>query len=153
MKYKALTLEQLSSLEKEFVDFLVLNGIVGSDWVRMKESDKEAAEQMTELFSDVVWEGILRKTQYLDFRSPHSVKCFQCLADQIVLVGMDSEELDLLSDADFAQIQSGAAAQKVKVYTTSKTYSKDRELELWDMLCWGCEISDGDLFKQLCLLV
>jgi len=149
-KYKALNIEELESLEKEFVDFLVLNGIMHDDWVKMKEEDPTAAQKMTELFSDVVWESILRNAKFLDFRSPNSIKCFQCLADKIVLVGVDSTDTDMSKEA-FAKLSTADYPDDVVAFTTEKEYGKVRELELFDMLEWGCEISDGTLFKQLCL--
>ena len=36
VKYRALTHEELESMEKEFIDFLVLNGITGEDWEKLK---------------------------------------------------------------------------------------------------------------------
>jgi len=150
-KYTALTTDQLQSLEKEFVDFLVLNGITSEDWVKMKATDAEAATEMTELFSDVVWEGILRKAKYLCHSSAGSIKCFQCLPDQMVLVGMDSSTVDLLTELH--QVTNGPRASEVEVYTTTKAYSTTREQELFTMIKQGCEISDGELFKALCLLL
>lgn len=150
LKYKALNLEELESLEKEFVDFLVLNGIMHDDWIKMKDEDPSAAQKMTELFSDVVWESILRKAKHLDFRSPHSIKCFQCLDQKIILVGMDSQNTDM-STNQFALMHSKDYPDDIEIYTTEKAYAKTRELEIFDMLNWGCEISDGSLFKQLCL--
>lgn len=151
-KYRPLTIEELKPLEKEFVDFLVLNGIAGDDWLKMKDLDPEAASEMTALFSDVVWEGILRNIKYLDFKSSESIKCFQCLPEKIIMVSLDSESLDLTS-ADFELIKSGEKADQAQVYTASKAYSKAREEELYEMLGWGCERSEGDLFKSLCLLL
>ena len=150
LKYRALNIEELESLEKEFVDFLVLNGIMHDDWVKMKDEDTAAAQKMTELFSDVVWESILRKTKYLDFRSAHSVKCFHCLEDNIVLVGVDSTDTDMSTTA-FVKLQTMDYPDDVQAFTTEKKYGKLRELEIFDMLDWGCEISDGKLFKELCL--
>lgn len=149
-KYKALTLTELESLEKEFVEFLVINGITGPDWAKIKEDDPVQAQKMTELFSDVVWESILRNTQYLDFRSPHSIKCFHCLADKIVLVGVDSSSTDMSLPA-FTQLKSDDYPDDLELYTTEKKYKGNRERELFDMLEWGCEISDGSLYKKLCL--
>lgn len=149
-KYRTLSIEELESLEKEFIQFLVLNGIVGDDWVKMKENEPSSAQKMTELFSDVVWESMLRKTQYLDFKSPNSVKCFHCQEDKIVLVAMDSDHTDL-SQEDFLKLNRGQYPDDIKVYTTSKDYSKFRELEIFDMINWGCHISDGNLYKMLCL--
>jgi len=150
-KYRPLTSEELHALEKEFVDFLVLNGITGDDWVKMKEQSPESATEMTELFADVVWEGILRKAQYLMHRSSSSIKCFQCLSDQIVLVAMDSRTVDLIHDFD--SVSSGQRASEVKVYTTTKAYNTTREEELFSMISNGCEITEGQLFKKLCMLL
>lgn len=149
-KYRALDLVELESLEKEFVDFLVLNGIMHDDWIKMKNEDPAAAQKMTELFSDVVWESILRKAKHLDFRSSHSIKCFQCLDEKIVLVGIDSKDTDM-STEKFAQMKTQDYPDDIEVYTTEKKYAKNREQEIFDMINWGCEISDGQLFKKLCL--
>lgn len=149
-KYSLLTTEELKSLEKEFIDFLVVNGITGDDWVKLKEKNPEKASKMTETFSDVVWESILRKTMYLEHYSTRSIKCFQCLADTVVLVGMDSEITDL-TETDFHLLTPQEYPEDVKVYTTEKSYSKIREQELFDMLNWGCLRSDGSLFKSICL--
>lgn len=149
-KYKALNIEELESLEKEFVDFLVLNGIMHDDWIKMKNEDPVAAQKMTELFSDVVWESILRNAKHLDFRSAHSIKCFQCLDDKIVLVGVDSTETDMSTDA-FTKLKTQDYPDDVVAFTTEKKYNKVRELEIFDMLNWGCVFSEGQLFKELCL--
>ena len=149
-KYKALSLEELQSLEKEFVEFLVINGMMQDDWVKMKNEDPSGAQKMTELFSDVVWESILRNTKYLDFRSAHSIKCFQCLEEKIILVGVDSTETDM-STSTFANLKTQDYPDDVVAFTTEKKYSKLRELELFEMLDWGCQISEGKLFKELCL--
>lgn len=149
-KYRALNIEELESLEKEFVDFLVLNGIMHDDWTQMKDEDPLASQKMTELFSDVVWESILRNTKFLDFRSANSIKCFQCLKDRIVLVGVDSTETDM-SIQSFGELKTQDYPDDVVAFTSEKEYSKLRELEIFDMINWGCEISDGNMFKQLCL--
>ena len=77
----------------------------------------------------------------------------QCLADKIVLVGLDvSNPINLLDVKQFQQILDQSPSD-VKVYNTEKKYSKTRELELFDMIDKGCEISDGILFKNLCLVL
>ncbi len=154
MKYRLLTLPELEELEKEFVDYLVVNGITVDDWVKMKAEEVEKADQIIELFSDVVFEGVMRKVKFLDVVTPKSIKTFQCLSDQMVLVGLDTSEH---SSIDFttqplAAVQEHAAEQ-LSVYTSEKTYSKDRELELFYMTQHGATISDGTYFKALCLLL
>lgn len=151
-KYRILTSEELNELEKEFVDFLVLNGITADQWVRIKNEDNPSAEDMITLFSDVVMEGVIRQIQFLEIRSKNDIKTFQCLEDKIVLVGMkcDSPEVNF-EDDKFLQQALIEPPRGIQIYTTEKTYKSDRQLELFEMTQNGCEISDGKLFKALCL--
>ncbi|HSY62293.1 MAG TPA: DUF6495 family protein [Cytophaga sp.] len=151
--YRLLTLEELTELEKEFVEYLVLNGITAEDWVKMKAEDKEGAERIIELFSDVVFEGIMRNVIFLEYRAENFVHTFQCLADKLVLVAMESEDDSAINFLDPAFIEASTTnpPDKLIVRTTSKPYSKTRERELFDMIQAGCTISDGGLFKALCL--
>ena len=92
MKYRRLSTKELNELEKEFIDFLIVNGITADVWVDLKAEDKVKTDSIIDSFSDVVFEGVLRKVKYLDFITPTSVKCFQCLENEMVLVGLDSEK-------------------------------------------------------------
>lgn len=38
MKYRRLTAEELSGLEKEFVHYLIINGIDAQEWEKLKAS-------------------------------------------------------------------------------------------------------------------
>ncbi len=151
--YRLLTIEELTELEKEFIEYLVLNGITAEDWVKMKAEDKAGTERVIELFSDVVFEGILRKVNYLEYRAENFVHAFQTLPDKLVLVAMESEDEENVNFLDNAFIQEATINPPEKLYvrTSSKPYSKRRELELFDMIQAGCTISDGGLFKALCL--
>ena len=151
-QYRILTQQELLSLEKEFVEFLVVNGITAPDWEQMKTDNPAKANKLLDLFSDVVFEGIFRKVQYLDFRSPDKLMSFQCLAEKMVLVCMESTAGgDLMDSAFYAQAMTGKV-EGLKVFTTEKPYSKKRELELFEMTEQGCEISkSGKLFKTICL--
>lgn len=150
-KYQRLTSEELQSLEKEFVNFMVLNGITGEDWIRMKNEEPEKSDEMIDIFSDMIWESTLQNMVYLDHVTKHSIKCFFCSAEKIMLVGMDSSETDL-TQLDLDGIRTGEVLPSdIKVYTTDKSYAKKREEEIYDMLGWGCQRSDGQLYKTICL--
>lgn len=144
-------MEELHSLEKEFVDFLVVNGIMADDWEKMKLNETSKSSEIITLFSDVILEGILRKTVFLEFRDAFTVKAFHCLTDKIILVGIDGTE-----DFDFTKPENMERAianppKGMKVYTSEKSYNKSREKELFDMIQSGCHISDGQTYKALCL--
>lgn len=153
MKYRRLTIKELQELEDEFVKYLVINSITADDWVEIKENEPEKAERLIELFSDAVFERILRNINFLDYRGKKELYSYQCLQDKMVLIGMTTgagSEADF-SDPEFLKKAAGQAPENVKVFTTEKIYSGNRETELFDMLQKGCEISDGKLFKTLCL--
>lgn len=152
-KYRKLTLEELQHLEKEFVDYLVINGITADEWVKIKDEEKDKSERIIDLFSDVVFENILRKIQYLEFRGINEIYAYQCLADKIVMVGLTADaqgNIDF-SDEEILKKAVNQPDNSIKIFTTDKTYHKARETEIFNMLQAGCEISDGKLFKLLCL--
>jgi hypothetical protein len=149
VKYRKLSKDELNEFEKEFINFLVVNGVTADDWVNIKANQKEKAEGIIHKFSDVIFESILRKTNYLEFISPKSIKCFQCLKDDIVLIGIDApndSKIDFTKkiNEDFGDLE---------VYTSTKKYKKQRELEMFDLINAGAQISDGKLYKKLCLIL
>ncbi|RED92051.1 DUF6495 family protein [Marinoscillum furvescens] len=151
-KYRNLTSDELKNLEKEFVDYLIVNGITADDWVRLKEQELDKAEDIITLFSDVVFEGVLRKVQYLEHRSSTDIKAFQCLQDKIILMGMSAESHDVdFTARDFWEKAKEEAPDGVQVYTTEKAYGKTREMELFEMIENGCAISEGQSFKAISL--
>lgn len=152
-KYRLLSLQELQELEKEFINFLILNGIDAHDWLRIKNEDIASAENMIEQFSDMVFERIMSKVDFLEFREEKEIKIFQCLRDKMVLVAMIAPSSDEVNFTDSAFIQTAAQNPpgSLKVYTLVKPYSKQREVELFEMINSGCTITDGKLFKTLCL--
>jgi hypothetical protein len=129
MKYERISNIELEKMEKEFIDFLVVNGITASDWVSIKENEPLTADEIINQFSDVVWESILRSTKYLDKIENDISYFFKCDTEEISLILIDK-------------------LNKNKK-TTTKKYSKTREQEMFDMILSGCVISDGKNFKEL----
>lgn len=151
-KYRELTPAELNELEKEFVDYLIVNGITADAWVRIKEEEQEKAEDIVTLFSDVILEGVLRKIRFLEHRTKNDIKVFQCLDKKMVLVGMTSINDDVdFTDPDFFEKACINPPEGVKVYTAEKVYTKERELELFGMIQDGCSISNGQSFKAISL--
>ena len=148
-KYRLLSHEELESMEVDFVKFLVLNGIVADDWTKLKENDPDSAEGIISSFSDVVFEQILRKTDYIEFIDDHDIFCVQCLEDKMTLVGAKSDGAVNFKTSD----PSSIVKEGVKVFTTEKPYNGDRQKEIFDMLENGYQISEGVLFKKLCLVL
>lgn len=152
-EYRRLSQEELHELQKEFIEYLVINGITAEDWEQMKTSDLPKAEKVIDLFSDVVFESILRKITFLEYRDKTSLRVFQCLNEKLVVVSMEasgSKEADF-TDASYIQKAMVETSDSFRVYTTEKLYGRKREAELFEMLQTGCVITDDRLFKTLCL--
>jgi len=125
----------------------VLNGLTSDDWLAIKEQDVDQANGIIDAFSDVVFEKILRTNMFLDFISSKEICSIQFLKDKEVLVGAkapDGQPFD--TSAPLAQHMDG-----VQVFTLEKPYQKERELAMFDYLKMSWTLSDGRLFKQLCL--
>ncbi|MFK8039187.1 MAG: DUF6495 family protein [Crocinitomicaceae bacterium] len=155
MKYRTLSNPELEEFEKEFISFLVINGIEAKDWQKIKESDKEKTKIIIEQFSDVIFENILRKNMFLEFISSQSIKCFQCLKDEIVLVGIDAKsnsKINFLGEQSMDSIIINQA-KHIEVYHSKKKYTKLREEEMFSLLSSGAKLSKGKLFKQISLLL
>ena len=149
-KYRLLTPEELKGLEKDFVDYLVVNGIVADDWVKMKNEDPAAAQKVIDLFSDVVFEKILRGIEFLEIYEKQRVRTFKCAADEIHMITMEAE--NALADFTNPSYISSAMANPpddLLVYQTEKPYNKERELEIFDMIENGCLVSNGNLYNAL----
>ena len=67
-KYKCLTADELQNLEKEFINFLASAQITGSDWEKMKKDEVEKVEELIAVFSDLVYEKVLSKIKFLEYR-------------------------------------------------------------------------------------
>ncbi len=152
-KYRLLTTEELATLEKEFIDFLVVNGITAPDWKEMKEQRPEDAEQMLVLFSDVVFEGIMRKTQFLEYWEPSGIKTFHCLQEEVVLVGVEAKPGTTFDFMKTPLQDIFQNSSRLSIYESKKPYAMTRELEIFKMMQKGCQRTDGDLYKKFCLLL
>jgi len=149
-----LTSLELKDLESEFIHFLVVNGIVADDWEKIKKEDPEMANNMLVLFSDVIFEGTMRKINFVEFRSKNKLHIVQCLKEKMVLVGIsgESEEVNF-TNADFIKNSLANPPEGLSVYTSSKNYDESREKDIFKMTQTGYLISDGALFKKLSMFL
>lgn len=155
MKYRRLSASELQDLETEFVQFLVANTVTSDDWVKLKEEEPEKAEQLIDLFSDIVFEKVIAGIEYLEVKSPKDLKTFHCQEDKIILLGLrvnGESQLDFTKSPDPQQMMqmlqlSGA---KLQLYSAEKAYQPNRNEELFRMMQAGALISkDGFLYKTL----
>lgn len=156
MKYRRLTLDELQELETEFVRFLAANTVTSDEWTSLKTTAPDKAERLIELFSDVVFDKIIDKIEYLEHRTKSDLKLFKCGEARIELIGIKVIGADRI---DFTQQQTAeemlgkfrvAPNGSVKMFTAEKGYKNgDRPQELFKMMQDGCLIAQGELFESL----
>ncbi len=92
MKYKRLAASELQHLEKEFINFLASAQITGPDWEKMKVNEFQKAEELIDVFSDVVYDKVLSKIKFMEFRDEKTMNIFSILEDKIILLGLRVKE-------------------------------------------------------------
>jgi hypothetical protein len=150
-KYRTLTLDELQSMEKEFVDFLVLNGIPGDDWVKLKNKDPEKANSICDSFSDVVFTKILKNCRYIERHAPKQVVSIFCDEQKMFLMGLDAPEemeIDFTNKKEIEKLKKNPP-KGLQTVKSEKEYSKEREVEIWEMLNNGFFIADQKLYMAL----
>ncbi|MDF1694859.1 MAG: DUF6495 family protein [Saprospiraceae bacterium] len=150
-KFRSLTHEELESMEKEFIDFLVLNGITGEDWEKLKQENPENAEGICDAFSDVVFIKILKNCRYIESHSPKHLVAIFCDENTMHLQGLEApmeSTLDFTNPEDF-EILKTAPPAGIKRIKSTKEYEGEREEEIWKMLNNGFFISDQKLYMTL----
>ena len=155
MKYRRLTNGELTELESEFVRFLSSQAIAGTEWEEIKSNKPEVAEDLINIFSDMVLDNIIDRIEYLELRSAKDYKTLHCTKDKMTMLGILIEGE---SELDFNQTESPQemlrqlqqSNAKLKMYRGEKAYKVERNLELFGWLEKGAVISkDGNMYKTL----
>lgn len=149
MKYARLTKEQLEELKPEFVNFLATQSITGEEWATIKEKQPLVAEEEIDVFSDLVWEGVLSKAQYLEHISPNQMHLF-LLGDKnmsLIAVKVNKEDIDITTAEGYAWLKENLGDDNVVFMSASKDYNEDHNVDKFKLISEGAVITRGDLYR------
>lgn len=151
MKYTQLTLEQFKELHEEFAIFLASQKIDFTTWEKIKVENPAVADEELNLFSDLVWEKVLQSTSYLEHFSKDSLNLFKCNAEDIqrIVVKINNESVDLMDKEGFNWFLDHSNDDTIEYFKGQKPYTKERNLEIFDLIQKGSVISKGDLFNAV----
>ena len=148
MKYRKLTKEQFKSLHKEFAQFLATQKIDVDKWNKMKSQNTELVEEELNLFSDLVWEDVLNKVEYLEHFSQQSVNLFKCEREAIYRIVITiNKDIDLLSEEGYKWLLENPKDQVIDYLKGIKVYSKQKNTEIFNLIEKGSQISRGELYE------
>ncbi len=155
MKYARLTKEQFEELQEEFINFLATQSITAHEWQNIKINKAEVAEQELDIFSDLVWEGVLSKTEYLEHISTKQMHLFSLNESdmQVIAVKLNNEEIDLTTKDGFNWLRDNLLNESVEFLQAKKGYSEDKNLDKFKLIQQGAVITKGELFEYFDKLI
>lgn len=151
MKYRQLTKEQLLELHIEFSKFLASQQIDAKEWELIKNTKPEVADEEIVIFSDLVWEGVLLKVEYLDHISEHHINLFKCDENAIsrLYIQLKDTSKSFLNTDDFDWFINNPLHQSIEYFRATKKYNEERNVELFKLIEMGSVISKGDLYNSI----
>ncbi|MBT8304955.1 MAG: hypothetical protein KJP09_10830 [Bacteroidia bacterium] len=148
MKYSRLTKEQFEELHQEFINFLATQSITAEEWSDIKANKPEVAEQELDVFSDLVWEGVLNKAKYIEHISAQQMHLFHLEAKSIRLIALKLKNTqDLTTKSGYQWLRENLLSDDVELFQANKDYSEDANLDKFKLIQQGGVITKGDLFN------
>ncbi len=149
MKYRRLTKQQLDELQPEFINFLATQSITGEEWKNLKEEKPTVAEEEIDVFSDLIWEGVLTKVSYLENISAQHMHLFHCAEKEMKLISVKvmNPEIDLTTAIGFNWFKKNWQSDFVEYLTAAKVYTQDKNVDKFKLIEQGAVITKGDLYK------
>ncbi|WP_035648229.1 DUF6495 family protein [Flavobacterium sp. ASV13] len=151
MKYARLTKEQFDELHAEFASFLATQAIDKGEWDSLKENKPEVAEQELDVFSDLIWEGVLSRAEFLEHFSKNHIFLFQCFETHVQSIVLKSlvPETDFLTQEGLQWLSDNMFTETIEMKVGKKVFTEDRNVSIFELIQQGAFLSDGQLFKQI----
>jgi hypothetical protein len=151
MKYTRLTKEQLEELHQEFSTFLATQSIDKAEWDTIKKEKPEVAEQELDVFSDLIWEGVLTKAEFLEHFSKNHIFLFQCFDTEVKSIVLKAlvPEVDFLTKEGLQWLSDNMFTETIEMKVGKKVFTEERNYSLFQLIQQGAFLSDGQLFNQI----
>jgi hypothetical protein len=149
MKYTRLTKQQFEELHQEFINFLATQSITGEEWKQIKETRPHVAEEELDVFSDLVWEGVLAKVAYLENISEQQMHLFHLTEKEMKLISVKvmNPKIDLRTTVGFDWFKKNWQSDFVEYLVASKAYTDDPNLDKFQLIQQGAVITRGELYQ------
>ena len=143
MKYTRLTKEQFEELHREFINFLAAQTITVQEWDALKKDKPEVAEQELDVFSDLIWEGVLSKAEFLENISNHQLFLFKLeeTSMRLIVVKVTDTSIDLTTSEGYKWLQQNFTSDEVEFLQASKEYSEDKHKDIFELVQQGSVIT------------
>ncbi|HZW78073.1 MAG TPA: DUF6495 family protein [Flavobacteriaceae bacterium] len=149
MKYRRLTKEQFEELHPEFINFLATQSITAQEWDDIKRQKPEVMEEELDIFSDLIWEGVLNKVDYLEHISPRQMMLFNITETHMNLIAIKIADaaIDITSEYGYNWLRQNLNDDTVSLYTSTKAINDDRNKDIFILIEQGAVITKGELYR------
>ena len=139
----------MEELHQEFINFLATQSITGEEWEKLKKEKPEVAEEELDVFSDLIWEGVLSKVQFLENISAQQMHLFHLQEKEMKLISVKvmNPDIDLGTKEGFSWFRKNYQSDFVEYLTASKAYSADKNLDKFNLIRQGGAITKGELYQ------
>lgn len=150
MRYTRLTKEQFEDLHDEFAKFLATQGVDKPKWDAIKEQQPDVAEQVLDVFSDIIWEGVLSKINYLENNSSKQLFLFRLGETEMEAIVVKTEaDVDFATEEGLQWLEKEFHSDAVELLSATKEYVNGRNLDIFTLIQQGAVITEGELFREI----
>lgn len=154
MKYRYLTYKELDLLQEDFSEFLYQEGINQFEWQVLQDQQSADALYLLEKYSDLTFEKVMHDIHYLTFRSANKIMAFQCEPKKMIVLSLKSNSpisMDRIANIGLLE-DNKEMLLSYKCGKEIRSYSEDRECDIFRLIEGGCFPSDSSLFNSLNLI-
>lgn len=151
MKYSRLTKEQFEELTQEFTNFLATQAIDKAEWDKIKLEKPEVAEQELDVFSDLIWEGVLSRATFLEHFSKNHIFLFECFDTHVQSIVLKSlvTDVDFLTRDGLQWLSDNMFTDTIEMKVGKKDFTEERNSSIFQLIQQGAFLSDGQLYQQI----
>ncbi|MFT4801607.1 MAG: cag pathogenicity island protein 24 [Flavobacteriaceae bacterium] len=149
IKYSRLTKEQFEEMQEEFINFLAAQSITGKEWDEIKRVKPEVAEEELDIFSDLIWEGVLNNASYLENISAQQLFLFKVEESfmKLIVIKTTNKKIDFTTVEGYQWLQKNFAFEEVAFFTANKDFTGKKNGDIFSLIQQGAIITKGSLFS------
>ncbi|MEY5000234.1 MAG: hypothetical protein RLZZ211_270 [Bacteroidota bacterium] len=139
LKFRSLTPTELTELETEFKQFLILNELYDAEWRKLASEDPQKAQGFIDLFSNIVLEKVYNNLPGLVHIGENFISVFELHTDPWQLYHFqlkDKAKFALATSENFLKIIQNNWSE-LAMHKGSKKSSEHKSTEVYQLLCKG----------------
>ncbi|WP_455169644.1 DUF6495 family protein, partial [Aegicerativicinus sediminis] len=101
-----------------------------------------------DIFSDLIWEGVLNKVGYVEHFSEEMMYLFKFEEDvmKLIAVKVENPDVNLSTSEGFQWLRENLMSEEVELFNSKKDYSEDPNYDKFKLIEQGGNITKGELF-------